>query len=291
MGGEQAHGAKQSPSRPLNHLKPEMSGPDLLGSVATLLTEFESGIGLLPAESREAVTAATAMARREADRALYRRLVRQGFAGTEYEIFRGELAAYGFPVLKSWIRTGRVFSCCAQRGRPLKCSDAERRHLSVDEGDRVDLASETAAIALNIFHDHVLVPGVWNDEAGASLKTYFVGGCINAFPNVFRRWLREHRRWAGTDTYGFTSELDTVTNAALSTTTDPAEIVASEHVVYDALAAAKPTGREAAARRVFLDERFAEIADHLNTTERAVEGLLYRVRSAASKRKQEPGQR
>ena len=53
---------------------------------------------------------------------------------------------------------------------------------------------ETTAKALVFFRDQVLLGKRWNVNAGATVTTYFVGACLLAFPNVFRRWQGEQRR-------------------------------------------------------------------------------------------------
>lgn len=87
-----------------------------------------------------------------------------------------------------------MFRRCAGTGRSIGSPPADW-----STEDRDELALETVAVAIRSFHDYALVKGEWNPDAGASLKTYFVGNCVLEFPNVFRAWERERRRWVLTD--------------------------------------------------------------------------------------------
>ncbi|MFK0244640.1 hypothetical protein ACIQUM_08075 [Amycolatopsis azurea] len=40
-----------------------------------------------------------------------------------------------------------------------------------------------------------LVADRWKPEKGASPRTYFLGGCVLAFPNVLRHWENDRRRY------------------------------------------------------------------------------------------------
>ncbi|GGP55229.1 hypothetical protein GCM10010185_29730 [Saccharothrix coeruleofusca] len=58
------------------------------------------------------------------------------------------------------------------------------------------MAEDTVSQAVLDFRDRALVGGGWRPDGGACLKTYFVGRCVLAFPNAYRKWRVEqwHRQ-------------------------------------------------------------------------------------------------
>lgn len=65
------------------------------------------------------------------------------------------------------------------------------------ETDEVQsLANDTVSQGILDFRERALIGGGWSPQGGASLKTYFVGRCVFAFPNFYRKWCTEqdHRR-------------------------------------------------------------------------------------------------
>ena len=114
---------------------------------------------------------------------LYNRIKWAQYEGRDYEAFRDALAAYALPVLIAWCRSGRIFRECAEKGRRVGSCE-------IDRDVAPDLAADTTVDALARFRDDVLIPHQWDPGRGASLRTYFVGACVLAFPNVFRQWQR-----------------------------------------------------------------------------------------------------
>jgi DNA-directed RNA polymerase specialized sigma24 family protein len=148
------------------------------------------------------------------------------------------------------------------------------------------LSSETNARALQFFRKHVLLAGVWSPEGGASLRTFYVGACLFAFPNVFQRWAGERRRSSPTlpEQRSDEPEQTTWSPTGGNLQLDPAVTVTSALTVANELKA-MPSRTRAVAERIVLDGApYAEIAAELGITERAVEGLLYRYRTEAQRR-------
>jgi DNA-directed RNA polymerase specialized sigma24 family protein len=200
-----------------------------------------------------------------ADIELIDRLMWAGYQGPEWERFRTELARYGIVVLASWIKSGRIFVQCAQRGvRGLR-----RRPGLVD--DALELAGETNASALSYFRAKVLVPRVWNPTRGASISTFFVGACVLHFPNVYRRWLRE----AGDEQLHPTDRDPALVLEDDSLYARPDRQVELVNTVDNAV-------RDPMLREIFVLEAKGytkdEIAAKLDTTAKAVESKLYRFR-------------
>jgi DNA-directed RNA polymerase specialized sigma24 family protein len=252
------------------------------------LTELESG-GFDAEEQAEAQRAAESLAQRGKDLEIYNDFALVGFTGPVYEIFRADLAAYGFPVVRAWVRRGLMFQYCAERGRPVTLTDEERIYvMSATENardDRQELAVETVARALEFFHRHVMLKGRWSFEGGATIKTYFVGACVYAFPNVFNRWNGERRRWRPV-TDGLDPTLAEQRWRPLDPrlADDPADIVADRQTVLNELRELPPHVRDAVTPVVLGDRTFADVAEQLGITERAVEGRLYRYRTEVARR-------
>jgi hypothetical protein len=137
------------------------------------------------------------LARREQDRELIARLAKSNFEGSGQELFEAELAAYGYPVMMAWTRTGEIIKKTAEKGRPLRVPGDGP---GWSREDRSELSSETVGRALAFFREKVLRPGAWDHTRGATIKTYFVGACLFQFPNVYQAWQTERRRWNGRPT-------------------------------------------------------------------------------------------
>jgi hypothetical protein len=132
------------------------------------------------------------LARREEDRELIARLAKSGFEGPGQELFEAELAAYGYPVMMAWTRSGEIIRKAAEIGRPLSIP---RDGPGWSREDRSELSSETVGRALAFFREKVLRAGAWDHTRGAAIKTYFIGACLFQFPNVYQAWQAERRRW------------------------------------------------------------------------------------------------
>jgi hypothetical protein len=227
-------------------------------------------------ECERAQRAAESLARRQRDKEKIDSLSRAGFTGPEYEIFAGELAAYAYPIVLSWLRRGLIWGHCADRGRPLNPTDTEREKIEGTFDERLELALETVAEALRFFTERALRSGRWTSGGGAALTTYFIGACLLAFPNVFRRWRRAEQRWR----QGMTAAtLDCPEGRTLADLpgSDPADVVAARSAALAELSHMPEMTRQAAAL-VADGMSFSETAAFLGTTSRAVEGRLYRYR-------------
>jgi hypothetical protein len=132
------------------------------------------------------------VARREEDRELIAKLAKSNFEGPGQELFEAEMAAYGYPVMMAWTRTGEIVKKTAGISRPLSIPSSG---LGWSREDRSELSTETVARAVNFFREKVLRAGTWDHTRGATIKTYFVGACLFQFPNVYQVWQAERRRW------------------------------------------------------------------------------------------------
>ena len=179
-------------------------------------------------------------------------------------------------MILAWIRRGTIWGHCSTRGRKVSPTDAEREVLERDFDERLQLALDTTVDALTFFRDRVLREGRWSFDGGATLTTYFIGACILTFPNIFRLWQRAEHRWKRSLAAGMLTSPEGRTLADLPGS-DPADVTAGRSVVISELQS-MPDGTRDAAALVVDGNSFAETASTLNTTERAVEGRLYRYR-------------
>lgn len=128
--------------------------------------------------------------RHDQDQVLVDRLAINGFADREYDLYNEALVRYGFIVSLSWIQSGTMIRHCKIRGRPVGPLPAD-----ATQQDRRDLAVDTAVEGSVLFRRIALMERRWSPERGASLKTYYIGACIQSYPNVYRRWYRQHSSW------------------------------------------------------------------------------------------------
>jgi len=237
---------------------------------------FDRAGELTRPEQDAARRAAESLARRQQDLEQLNTLALTGFTGPEYEIFAGELAAYGYPVILAWLRRGTIWKHCADRHRWLNPTDIDREILEGQFEERLDLALETVAVGLRFFRDRVLRAGQWSFDGGATLTTYFVGACLLAFPNVFRRWQATERRWHQAMRVEMLNSSQGRTLAD-QPGSDPADVIAGRAAVISELNS-MPAGVRDAAALVVDGMSFEEAGEILGTTERGIEGRLYRYR-------------
>lgn len=125
------------------------------------------------------------------DAALHRGLVAAGYDGAVWWRCARDLTRYGHAVVVAWLRTGEMFAQCRRKG----CYPGPPP-LSWRQDDLHAVAEDTVSQAILDFRDRALAGGGWRPDGGASLKTYFVGRCVLAFPNAYRKWRAEqwHRQ-------------------------------------------------------------------------------------------------
>lgn len=205
-----------------------------------------------------------------ADKELYDRLRARGCSGPLWDMLANELARYAWSVMTAWLSTRVIAHKCQEKGRPVSLPDEWTSQ------DREDLVATTLEHSLRLFQ-RALQADHWKPEKGASLRTYFLGGCVLAFPNVLRQWRKQElRHREGTAAYAQerTPDLQRA---------DPFDLV-------DALDALKDlTKHESRRNQAVLQMCFdgyspAEIAEVLDMTPGAVNTLLYRLRRRLSAR-------
>jgi len=202
-----------------------------------------------------------------------------GYEGAEWDLLRDRLVSYGYQVLFSWLRNGRVFALCQARGTILLPTRRSR-----DPDEARSLAGETTTLAVVKFRNRVLIPRVWRPDGNASLDTFFVGQCLIRFPNIYRRWLREHG-WGGCDALGDVQTrrgpaLDAVAERAqLDAWGDPESGLALE--AYLDLAGGDPKTRRVL-ELVAAGHTYPEIAEQIGISVPSIKSRLYRLRASLS---------
>jgi DNA-directed RNA polymerase specialized sigma24 family protein len=220
--------------------------------------------------------------RRAADRDLYNRLIAADFTGPEYRKFANELAAYGISVVTAWLLSGRMFELCAARDRAVGS-----RPQTWTEHDVAGLANDTVTAALINFQNRALAGTGWEySEDSASFKTYFLTGCVLAFPNVYRRWKRAEQRWHSL--HDLRKTLDDIPTDAVGTP-DVATTALRRQEAADGYRNLSKKEQHIACYKL-AGYSNAEIAELLGMAgPRAVEAALYRLRQQANKRREQEG--
>jgi DNA-directed RNA polymerase specialized sigma24 family protein len=274
LGGEQIGG-----QRPLEAAATDLQPDSCLTTPA--LDEAQTALanlhttGFDTAERAEAEWAAERVARLQADHDLVEELRADGFEGRGYAVLAQTLADYGLPVIQAWIRRRDIYRLTAQRGRAVSCSDELRERLSSDFDDRQELASMVVARALVHFRNIALVDGGWTPRGGASLTTFFIGACIQVFPNEFRAWAKQYDLGAVLAT----AEEDTDLDPRLDD--DPAVRVCLAETFQEALVSAAAYADRlpyVLAAKALHDLDYSELAQRWNTTEDALKQQVYRWR-------------
>jgi DNA-directed RNA polymerase specialized sigma24 family protein len=223
---------------------------------------------LREAEDRdaEAAQARERLERRLADEELMGLLEKHDFTGPLWEEgLAPELARYGMSVLRAWITTGVIFKRCSDHQLRL-APWAERP----SPEDVADLASMTAARALATMRERARAGKGWRADGGASLASWFVGGCLYAFANVWREWLVQQRRVRDGDLCARSME------QTREPSPDPAAAIGLHDHAAEILRGTEEPMRTALAYKA-LGLSTKEIAEITGLDARALEGRLYRL--------------
>ena len=114
-------------------------------------------------------------------------LAQDEFSGRRWDVFLERLVEYAFPIIRSWIASGRIFRQGAELSPHYPTGVAISDLWDDDTVD--DLTQETLYYALPAFR-RALMEGKWEEGRGASLATYFVGMCILQFANAYKYRLK-----------------------------------------------------------------------------------------------------
>lgn len=213
----------------------------------------------------DARLAAESLERRQADMEICNELALAGFRGPGWDRYALELARYGYAVMMAWLKSGEMFSQCKAKGCNLGPPPLE---WTVD--DRAELANETVALAVNSFKQQALIEGRWDPDEGAALKTYFIGSCIFAFPNLYRKWLTDSA------TLRRLTSIEQYTEDRSSAPQDPGEMAITRLRIQEGFNCIPDDRTKSAVLLQEMGYTYAEIGEMLQITSRAVDGLIRR---------------
>jgi hypothetical protein len=213
----------------------------------------------------QARLAAESLERRQADLEIRNELALAGFRGPGWDKYAWELARYGYAVVMAWLKTGEMFRQCKAKGCNLGPPPLEWTG-----DDRAGLANETVALAVNSFKQQALIEGKWTPGGGATLKTYFIGGCIFAFPNPYRKWLTD--RAASQLLVHIERDTDDRSNPFQ----DPGEMAVNRFHIEEGFNGIPDDKTKSAVLLQEMGYTYAEIGEILHITSRAVDGLIRR---------------
>jgi len=212
--------------------------------------------------------AAESLQRRLGDLELRNELAHAGFTGPVWERFANELARYGHAVMMAWLWTNEIFVQCQARN----CSPGPAPPSWTYE-DRMSLANDTVTHAIGKFRDRALIAGKWNIAGGASLKTYFIGACVYAFPNYYRKWRTEQHRHQLLHRDGLPIDVTVPTESA-----DPADLALKAIRMWEQFDQIPHDRTKTAVLLHAMGYTNNEIAELLQTTSGAVKEMLRRQR-------------
>lgn len=119
------------------------------------------------------------------DHELFELVRKAGFEGPAWKLLADRLVRHGLAVLGPWIRSGWVFTVAEQKRMPLRPTPQER--LLVETRFAEDFVQETVTRALERFRRNAIDGDGWDPDLGSSLASYFIGACVMAFVEQFRR--------------------------------------------------------------------------------------------------------
>jgi DNA-directed RNA polymerase specialized sigma24 family protein len=197
-------------------------------------------------------------------------LLAEACAGRLWDRLAVTLARYGWAVMSAWLDTRVIAQKCREKGRGVELP------YDWSAEDREDLVTTAVAHGMEMFRQALLADR-WKPERGASLRTYFLGGCVLAFPNVLRHWRAERDRYRkALASWG--REM-----ATGRLTVEPVDVVDA----MDALSTltCDETQRDRAISYLsYHDYTPAEIADILGVKPGTVNTALYRIRHRRGQR-------
>jgi DNA-directed RNA polymerase specialized sigma24 family protein len=197
-----------------------------------------------------------------------------GFSSSAYKTLSEHLWGYAMPVIKDSLRTGKMPKMLLERGihQFISASDRVALHTSLEARD--DLAIDIVTAGEAHLKAITIPKNRWKPDEGASIETFFITGCLFQFPSVYRKWSKER-----TDHHSVLVGLLPETFAPATSTSDTAETAVNREMAHAVLREADDTTRAILAL-LAADHTYAEVGEAIGLSERAVEGRVYRFRTA-----------
>lgn len=186
-----------------------------------------------------------------------------GFSSPQWSVVEDALIDYGYQLMEKLLTTGVIFERCNEHGLRL-------RSANIPPVEQADLAQETVAEALRVFKNSFAKGKGWDPTRGANLRTFFARGLLLQFANIWRKRLRSKP----VDSELPLDEVADLPAADLG----PLEVFAQRDEIRRGLADISNERTRAALVLTAEGYEQEEIAEILDVTARAVEGLLRRHR-------------
>ena len=205
-----------------------------------------------------------------ADQEIVAALELENFEGPGWEEFCEALVGYAYQFLWAWVRSGKIWALCREKGIFLPSGFVVPIPAEEDVRQLVEDILSDAVIRF----EQLRREGRWTPEGGATLTTYFVGQCIICFPNLYRAW---RARWPETWVPLTTLDEESARYALAVDQVDPAATA----IAPMELSWVAAQFDERTVRALMLQElgyQVDEIAEQLKCSEKAVEMRLYHHR-------------
>ena len=252
-----------------DHDRPTSRSTEAWHDAADLAQEAEAE--LVPVEIEADENPDDTAMRLQADHLMVKAILEEGLGGPRHRELQDELIRYAVPVLRQFLRDGRIISKCTKLGRPPSDSLA---WIDFTEVDRDELARDMVADAGPVFTRAVFETRTWSPDrpdSRASLRTYFVNACVLQFPALYRKWLNQRRARPA----GLQADLGVAESVS-----DPSGTVDLHDEVTRLLRRIPdPKMREVLALRA-IGYTAAEAAQRAGLTEKAAESKLARMRKS-----------
>ncbi|GGO22100.1 RNA polymerase sigma factor [Corynebacterium marinum] len=134
------------------------------------------------------------VSRRDGDRELYQILADQGFRGADYADFERELVDYGFMVIRSWLRKGKLLEKCGSLKVKGISTGIDLDPSSLREHEIEDLTEDIVADGIYRFREQSLFGGRWRPNGPASMRTFFINRCLFSSADPLTAFHRQRKR-------------------------------------------------------------------------------------------------
>ncbi|GAB2689480.1 RNA polymerase sigma factor [Nocardia thraciensis] len=120
---------------------------------------------------------------------------RYGTDSPQYKRLERRLVRYATAVLAAWVRHRYIFKEVRRRkGIELDPTPEELSRLNDDHDLCDELVTETVIRAIGRLRRQVDGNTGWDPDGGADVRTYFIGGCVLDFADVYRKFRRDIAR-------------------------------------------------------------------------------------------------
>ncbi|MGI5506368.1 sigma factor-like helix-turn-helix DNA-binding protein [Lentzea sp. CA-135723] len=110
---------------------------------------------------------------------------------TEFREWARNLLVSTKQLLIAWCKRGLMFK--KSQATPWPRSGSVR---TWDPEELSSLVNEVQARAFRLLRDRGINGGLWDPAKGASLRGYFLNGCVLVFAGRWKTWARHHEAWS-----------------------------------------------------------------------------------------------